>query len=101
MNLQTLRAKVKSTEIDTVIVAFPDVFGRLMGKRFTGSYFVGSVAEHGTHACNYILTVDIEMERMTGFELANWEQGFGDFEMRSDLKHPRLLRWQEGAAMLI
>ena len=101
MNLQTLRAKVKSAEIDTVIVAFPDVFGRLMGKRFTGSYFVDSAAEHGTHACNYLLTVDIEMEPMTGFELANWEKGFGDFEMRPDLKTLRMLPWQEGAALII
>ena len=36
MNLQTLRSQVKAGKIDTVIVAFPDVFGRLMGKRFTG-----------------------------------------------------------------
>lgn len=101
MNLQTLRAKVKSSEIDTVIVAFPDVFGRLMGKRFTGSYFVESVARDGTHACNYLLTVDIEMEPMTGFQLANWEKGFGDFEMRPDLKTLRALPWQPGTSLII
>src|SRR4051812_18514419 len=77
MNLQPVRAKVKSGEIDTVIVAFPDVFGRLMGKRFTGKCFVDSIAEHGTHACNYLMTVDLEMEPMIGFKLANWEKGFG------------------------
>jgi len=101
MNLQSLRAKVKSGQIDTVIVAFPDVFGRLMGKRFTGSYFIDAVAQHGTHACNYLLTVDIEMEPMTGFELANWEKGFGDFEMRPDLTTLRALPWQPGAALVI
>ena len=101
MNLQTLRAKVKSGQIDTVIVAFPDVFGRLMGKRFTGSYFVDSVAQHGTHACNYLLTVDIEMEPLTGFELANWDKGFGDFEMRPDLTTLRALPWQPAAALVI
>ncbi len=101
MNLQTLRAKVKSSEIDTVIVAFPDVFGRLMGKRFTGKCFVDSVAEHGTHACNYLMTVDLEMEPMTGFKLANWEKGFGDFEMRPELETLRLLPWQPGAALVI
>jgi len=50
MNLQILRTKVKRGEIDTIIVAFPDVFGRLMGKRFTAQYFLDSVAAHGTHA---------------------------------------------------
>src|SRR5882762_10342803 len=101
MNLQTLRSKVKAGEIDTVIVAFPDVFGRLMGKRFTEKYFVDSVVEHGTHACNYLMTVDLEMEPMTGFKLANWEKGFGDFEMRPDLETLRLLPWQPGTALVI
>src|SRR5437879_13241842 len=101
MNLQSLRAKVKNGQIDTVIVAFPDVFGRLMGKRFTGSYFIDAVAQHGTHACNYLLTVDIEMEPMSGFKLANWEKGFGDFEMRPDLSTLRLLPWQPASALVL
>src|SRR6476469_8533429 len=101
MNLQTLRSKVKTGAVDTVIVAFVDVFGRLMGKRFTASYFLDAVAEHGTHACNYLLTVDIEMEPMTGFKLANWEKGFGDFEMRPDLSTLRLLPWQPAAALVL
>jgi glutamine synthetase len=101
MNLNGLRAKIKAGEIDTVVVAFPDVFGRLVGKRFTGEFFLNSVAAHGTHACNYLLTVDIEMEPMTGFKLANWEKGFGDFEMRPDPNALRLLPWQPGAALVI
>jgi glutamine synthetase len=101
MNLQMLRTKVKSGAIDTLIVAFPDVFGRLMGKRFTAEYFLESVANHGTHACNYLLAVDIEMEPMSGFNLANWEKGFGDFEMRPDLATLRALPWQAGAALVI
>ncbi len=86
MTLQDLRRRVDSGEIDTVIVAFPDVSGKLMGKRFTGRDFIDTVAEHGTHGCNYLLTVDIEMEPQTGFQLANWEKGFGDFEFRPDLE---------------
>ena len=101
MNFQTLQAKIKTGEIDTVVVAFPDVFGRLVGKRFTGQFFLDSVADHGTHGCNYLLTVDIEMEPMTGFKLANWEKGFGDFEFRPDLKTLRLLPWQPGSALVI
>src|SRR3954466_14131230 len=101
MELQALRARIESAEIDTVIVAFPDVFGRLIGKRFTGQFFLESVAKGGTHACNYLLTVDIEMEPMTGFELANWEKGFGDFEMRPDLATLRAIPWQPGAALVL
>src|SRR3954453_23103415 len=101
MNLQDLRAKIKSGEIDTVIVGFPDVFGRLVGKRFTGQFFLENVLGHGTHGCSYLLTVDIEMEPMEGFKLANWEKGFGDFQMRPDLSTLRPLPWLPGTALVI
>jgi len=101
MNLQTLKTKIKSGQIDTVIVAFPDVFGRLVGKRFTGRFFLENVADHGTHGCNYLLTVNIEMDPMDGFKVANWEKGFGDFEMRPDLSTLRILPWQTAAALVI
>jgi len=101
MNLQSLKAKIKSGEIDTVIVAFPDVFGRLVGKRFTGRFFLENVLGHGTHGCSYLLTVDIEMEPMTGFKLANWEKGFGDFQMRPDLSTLRLIPWQEATVLVL
>lgn len=101
MDLQTLRGRIEAGEIDTVIVAFPDVFGRLIGKRFTGQFFLESVAEHGTHGCNYLLTVDIEMEPMEGFKLANWEKGFGDFEMLPDPGTLRILPWLPGTALAL
>jgi glutamine synthetase len=101
MNFQILKTKIKRGEIDTVIVVFPDVFGRLVGKRFTGQFFLDHVAKEGTHACNYLLTVDIEMEPMSGFKVANWEKGFGDFEMRPDLSTLRRLPWQAGAALVL
>src|SRR2546428_3795019 len=99
MNLQTLKTRIKSGGVDTVVVACPDVFGRLVGKRFTAPFFLESVTHHGTHGCNYLLTVDLEMEPMDGFKLANWEQGFGDFEFRPDFGTLRLLPWQPAAAL--
>jgi len=101
MNFAELRAKVKRGEIDTVIVAIPDVFGRLVGKRFAAPFFLSSVAEHGTHGCNYLLTVNIEMDPMDGFKVANWESGFGDFLMAPDESTLRFLPWQPGAALII
>ena len=101
MNLQTLRTKINNGEIDTVIVAFPDVFGRLVGKRFTGKFFLEQVAKHGTHSCNYLLTVNIEMDPQDGFRLANWEKGFGDFEMRPDVSTVRVLPWHAGSALVL
>ena len=101
MNLQTLKAKITRKEIDTVLVVFPDVFGRLVGKRMTGRFFLEHAAKTGTHGCNYLLTLNMEMDPLSGFKLANWEKGFGDFEMRADFSTLRLLPWQPGAAMIL
>ncbi len=101
MNLKELTAQIKRGEIDTVIVAFPDVFGRLIGKRFTGDFFLKSVAKDGTHGCNYLLTVNIEMDPLDGFKLANWEKGFGDFSWRPDFSTLRLVPWQAATALIL
>src|SRR5258708_3749566 len=101
MNLQELKAKVRKREIDTIIVAFPDVFGRLVGKRFRAEFFLDNVLKSGTHACNYLLTVNMEMDPMDGFKLANWEKGFGDFEMRPDRSTLRRLPWHPATVLVI
>jgi glutamine synthetase len=101
MNLQTLKTKIGKGEIDTVITVFPDVFGRLVGKRFTGKFFLDHVARHGTHGCNYLLTVNLEMDPQDGFQIANWDKGFGDFEFRPDASTIRALPWQPGAALVL
>ena len=84
MTLQSLKAQIRSGAIDTVIVAMPDPFGRLVGKRFRGDVFLNSVLKHGTHGCNYLLTVNMEMDPLDGFKVASWEAGFGDFAFRPD-----------------
>ena len=45
MKLDQLRAKVKSGEIDTVLLALTDMQGRLQGKRLTARHFLDEVAE--------------------------------------------------------
>jgi glutamine synthetase len=101
MKLQMLKAAIARKEIDTVLVVFPDVFGRLIGKRLSAHHFVDQVLEKGTHVCNYLLTLNLEMEPLAGFKLANWESGFGDFELRPDITTLRLLPWLPTSAMII
>src|SRR6266480_311488 len=101
MNLRTLKTQIQRGALDTVIVAAPDMFGRLVGKRFTGKFFLEHVAKEGTHGCNYLLTVNLEMDPQDGFKLANWEKGFGDFEMRPDLATTRVLPWLAGSALVL
>lgn len=101
MTLKQLTTQIRSGAIDTVIAAVPDIFGRLVGKRFAGSYFLKQVAHHGTHACSYLLTVNIEMDPLDGFKLANWDKGFGDFRMQPDFSSTRLLPWLPGTALVL
>jgi len=101
LNLAQLKTKLTRGELDTVQVVFPDVFGRLLGKRVTARHFADSILRHGTHACNYLLTVDLEMEPIPGFKLANWESGYGDFALQPDLATLRVIPWQPGSAMVI
>ena len=69
LTLEDLTAKVEAEEIETVILAFPDHYGRLMGKRLDAEFFLNEAARQGTHACNYLLTVDMEMEPVAGLSL--------------------------------
>jgi glutamine synthetase len=101
MNLQTLKTQIRSGAIDTVLVALPDPFGRLVGKRFRAEVFLDSVARHGTHGCNYLLTVNLEMDPLDGFKVASWDTGFGDFTLRPDLETLRCLPWQPATALVI
>ncbi len=100
MKLAQLKAQVKSGTIDTILVAFPDPFGRLVGKRFRADFFLDSVVKHGTHGCSYLLTVNMDMDPLDGFKVANWDAGFGDFGFRPDIDTLRVLPWQAGAAMV-
>ncbi len=92
---------VESGDIETVLVAFSDLYGRLMGKRYDASFFLESVADHGSHACDYLLTVDMEMEPVPGYRFANWERGYGDFALRPDLETLRRATWLDRTAMVL
>ena len=99
--LEDLTRLVASGEIDTVIVAFTDVYGRLVGKRFDANFFLESAVEEGTHVCNYLLTVDMGMEPIEGYELANWESGYGDFHLHPDLSTLRMASWLEKTVLVL
>ncbi|MEU0115160.1 glutamine synthetase family protein [Streptomyces bobili] len=101
LGVDELHALVAGGEIDTVVLAFPDMQGRLQGKRFAARFFLDEVLEHGTEGCNYLLAVDAEMNTVDGYEMSSWERGYGDFAMHPDLSTLRRLPWHPGTAMLI
>ncbi len=100
LDLAQLAQLIKKGEIDTVLTVFPDTFGRLMGKRVVGGYFLDHVAEEGAHACIYLFTVDMEMEPLPGFKLTSWERGYGDMKMVPDLATLRLVPWLPKTALV-
>ena len=101
MTPEELRAEVASGDIDTVVVGFTDHFGRLMGKRFDAEFFVEDALDHGTHGCDYLLTVDMDMEPVEGYQSANWERGYGDFHLVPDMGTLRRAAWTEGTALVL
>lgn len=101
LTLDELRARVAQAEIDTVILAFTDIYGRQMGKRIDASFFLDSVAEGGTHACDYLLTVDMAMDPVPGYALSSWERGYGDFHVSPDLSTLRVATWLDRTAMVL
>jgi len=101
LDLETLRELVAREEIETIITAFPDMYGRLLGKRIAGPFFIEEVSEHGIHLCNYLLACDMEMEPVPGYGFASWEQGYGDIHCRPDWNTLRRATWLEGTALVL
>jgi glutamine synthetase len=99
LSLEDLRA---DDSLDTVVVAFTDMQGRLLGKRLHRDYFLeDSVLEHGVEGCNYLLALEMEMDPVPGYGIASWEQGYGDFVLKPDLATLRRLPWLEGNALVL
>jgi glutamine synthetase len=87
--------------IETVITAFPDLFGRLVGKRITAHFFLDEVAEHGMHVCDYLLASDMEMDPTPGYRFASWDTGYGDLHCIPDLGTLRRAAWLERTAIVL
>lgn len=100
LDVEGLRSAVADGSVDTVILAFPDLYGRLMGKRLDASFFLTDVAG-GTHACDYLFTVDMDMEPVSGYKFSNWELGYGDVHLAPDLGAMRKLSWLDRTALVM
>lgn len=100
LTMEQLVQRIDAGEIDTVVVAFTDMQGRLQGKRLHGRYFADVVVPHGTEGCNYLLAVDVEMNTVDGYAISSWEKGYGDMEFVLDERTIRLLPHLPATAMV-
>ncbi len=91
---------IEADEVDTVILAFTDMQGRLQGKRLHGRYFLDVALEAGTEGCNYLLAVDVDMNTVAGYTISSWDRGYGDMEFVPDWDTLRLLPHLPATAMV-
>lgn len=96
-----LRAAVDKGEIDTVLTVFPDLYGRLVGKRIAARFFCEDVLPAGMHACDYLLACDMEMDPVPGYRFASWEDGYGDVRCVPDRTTLRRASWLERTAVVL
>ncbi|OBJ53181.1 glutamine synthetase family protein [Mycobacterium sp. 1423905.2] len=101
LGLADLEGLVAAGELDTVIVAFTDMQGRLVGKRVAGQFFIDEVATGGADCCNYLLAVDVDMNTVAGYAMSSWDTGYGDMVMVPDLTTLRRVPWLPGTALVL
>ncbi len=101
LSVEELRSEAEAGTIDTVVTAFTDMQGRLFGKRIQVEFFLDDVVEHGIEGCNYLLALDMEMDPVPGYEMANWELGYGDFAIVPDLATLRRIPWLDRTALVL
>ena len=101
LTVAELEKLVADREVDTVIIAFTDMQGRLVGKRASARLFLEDLAEHGAECCNYLLAVDVEMNTVDGYPMSSWETGYGDMVMNPDLDTLRIVPWLPATALVM
>lgn len=101
LTIETLPHQIQSGDLHTVVVAFPDLQGRPVGKRVTGAYFLDHVLHHGIEICDYLLACDVDMHPLPGYDFANWDTGYGDLTAVVDPRTVRPLPWTPGSALVL
>ena len=100
LTMDQLVERIEQGAVDTVVVAFTDMQGRLQGKRLHGRYFVDHVVDHGTEGCNFLLAVDVDMNTVDGYSISSWDRGYGDMEFVLDDRTIRMLTYLPATAMI-
>jgi glutamine synthetase len=101
LDVDTLAQKIEDEEVETILTVFPDLYGRLVGKRITGDFFINDVLQDGIHACDYLLACDMEMDPVPGYNFTSWASGYGDFRLIPDLSTLRVASWLEKTAIVL
>jgi glutamine synthetase len=101
LDTEVLGRMVAQDEIETVLAVFPDMYGRLVGKRIAAPFFVDEVMGHGMHACEYLLACDVDMDPVPGYAFTSWAKGYGDFRPVPDYNTLRIASWLNKTAIVL
>ncbi|GAA0280001.1 glutamine synthetase family protein [Cryptosporangium japonicum] len=101
MDLEQLRSEIAAGNVDTVVLGFTDMQGRLQGKRLDAGYFLSDVLGHAAEGCNYLLAVDVDMNTVDGYAMSSWSSGYGDFVLQPDLSTLHRIPWHPGSVGLL
>lgn len=101
LDLEELRREIETGSIETVITALPDLYGRLIGKRVVGEFFLEEMVSGGMHVCDYLLACDMEMDPTPGYAYTSWEKGYGDLHAVPDLGSLRRAAWLDRTAFVL
>ncbi len=101
LGFEDLEREIAEGRIDTVVTALPDLYGRLVGKRIHGRFFLDEVVPNGMHVCDYLLACDMEMDPTPGYAFTSWETGYGDLHAVPDFSTLRVAAWLERTAFVL
>src|SRR5688500_8992545 len=101
IDVDTLKRMVADDEIETIVAVFPDMYGRLVGKRFAARYFIEDVIDGSIHACDYLLACDMDMDPVPGYQFTSWAKGYGDFRPVPDFNTLRVASWLDKTAIVL
>ncbi|MCV7230163.1 glutamine synthetase family protein [Mycolicibacterium komossense] len=88
-------------EINTVVCATPDPYGRLVGKRLTIPAFRSlGLSGSGINASSFIFAVDLEMNPLD-LPVSNAANGWADIRLVPDLTTLRRVPWEPHVALVI
>jgi glutamine synthetase len=98
LSVHDLRRRINEGDIDTVVVTFADMQGRLQGKRLHAAYFAEHVLDHGDESSAYLFAVDIDMNIADRYPVP--PSGSGEMVLVLDPQTIRLLHHQPSTVMV-
>lgn len=96
-----LEALIEGGEVDTIVMAFPDLQGRLVGKRITAPFFLDHARHEGTENCDYLIALDFDDNPVPGYRWASYDQGYGDMLGVADFPNAWVVPWVPRTAIVM